>query len=185
MWTVYLLRVEGDEQPFYVGCTSRTLHERWLEHKSRLKRAGRWPDDDSILIEEIAAFDSQKIAEEEESRLILHYGRQPEGCLENNNTGGMGGYGVTRDDFRILSSKQISAFDDKGNFIATYPSAREADKLLGVNFGSISNILNKKARTAKNSDGKVFQFRYGDDTSPMEPVLYKGRKLGFKIIRGK
>lgn len=185
MWTVYLLRVEGDELPFYVGCTSRTLHERWLEHKSRLKKIELWPSDDSIIIEGVGSFEDQTSAEEEESRLIARYGRAPIGCLTNNNTGGMGGHGVARDDTRSRCNKKISAFDEQGHYVGTYPSAREADRKLNVNFSSISQMLRKGARSVKSRDGKIYQFRFGDDQSAMDSVVYKSRwHGGTKLIRG-
>lgn len=100
-WTVYQLRVEGEDQPFYVGCTSRSSHRRWIEHRhrasagleniaraERIKKAER--NGIAILVEDLETCESEEEAHAREVFWIAHFGRLPAGPLVNDEPGGTG-----------------------------------------------------------------------------------------------
>lgn len=54
-------------------------------------------------------------------------------------------------------SRPVQALDDAGNSIATFPSANEASRIMGINVSCIRNCLWKRNR-AKHAGGYVWQF---------------------------
>ena len=57
-------------------------------------------------------------------------------------------------------SKPVSAFDDKGNLISTYPSIYEASRRLGVSASSIRNCIKGRNRM-KHCHGYVWKYSEG------------------------
>lgn len=57
-------------------------------------------------------------------------------------------------------SKPVSAFDDEGNLIRTYPSIYEASRQLGVSASSITSCIKGRNR-AKHCCGYVWKFTEG------------------------
>lgn len=100
-WTVYQIRVDGEELPFYIGCTSRSSYRRWIEHKHRAvvgtentaknrkiieaKSTGK-----AIIVEDLEIYENQQEAHTRERFWIDHYGRHPSGPLVNDIPGGFG-----------------------------------------------------------------------------------------------
>ena len=125
MWTIYQLRVEGEAQPFYVGCTVRDESRRLVEHRSRSITGGNNPEKEAVIsaareqglavIEEVletaadpdAAFAAEK-------HWIAHYGRRVHGGILTNATDG--GRGVSG---AILTEEARQKMSDakKGNKI--------------------------------------------------------------------
>lgn len=100
-WTVYQLRVEGEAQPFYVGCTSRTSHRQWVEQKHRAKtgdensaRGTRIREAEvsgkTILVEDLETYETMEEAHAREVYWIAYHGRAPDGQLVNDEPGGTG-----------------------------------------------------------------------------------------------
>lgn len=100
-WTVYQLRVEGEENPFYIGCTSRTSYRRWIEHKHRAKRGTencirgeiiRKAEEtgQNIVVEDLETYDTVEEAPTREVYWITFFGRLPDGPLVNDEPGGNG-----------------------------------------------------------------------------------------------
>ena len=134
-------------------------------------------------------------AHESERFWIAHYGRKPAGFLVNRSGGGKAASdphketkelmakvhrgntyrkGIPRPDASIRNSKQVSAFAEDGSFVATFSSARKASAALcGISPKSISSVINGRLQTAKSSDGSVYQFRLGDDKTPMGSVKHR------------
>lgn len=108
MWTIYQLRVEGEEQPFYVGCTVRDEYRRLVEHRSDSTKisGGNNRAKEKVIREArakgLAVIDevletavSQDNAYAAEQRWIAHYGRRVHGgVLTNATDGGLGTLGV-------------------------------------------------------------------------------------------
>ena len=209
-WTIYSLTVEGDKNPFYVGCTSRTNYRRAIEHKSDTTKKSResflekeeifknaTKENKQILITKLAEADSEEKAFSLERKWVNNFGRRSSGgCLINRTDGGKGNKGIIysaesrakmaaakignkinvgrkRPDMVELFSKELSAYDATGRYLRTFASAREAEKYTGIKYGSISEACLGRIKTARNKKKEVFQFRFGANKKPIDPVLYK------------
>lgn len=109
---IYQLRVEGEEQPFYVGCTTRDECRRLVEHKSDSTKAsgGKNPAKEAVILEARAkgaavieevleTTDDVGEAYTLERKWIAHYGRRAcGGVLTNATDGGLGVPGVVMTD---------------------------------------------------------------------------------------
>lgn len=202
MWTIYGLFLEGEDKPFYVGCTSSTLGIRLSNHRSAAKRkmhtspiyiVGAEPR--SVICRKLDEAPDIETGHRKEQEWIAHYGRRPEGCLVNKVAGGAGGVdptpdvrkkmsdthigntyrlGKPRPDAAIRNSKQISAYDHTGKYVATFSSGRAASSaLVGISPKTISSVIHGRLRSAKASDGTVYQFRFGSNEIDIEPVSHR------------
>jgi len=126
-WIIYQLRVEGDEHPFYVGCTARDDYRRLIEHRSDTTKAsgGQNAEKDAtirqasqegrtVLNEVLEVLVNQDSAHEAEMRWITKYGRrQLGGLLVNLTDGGAGCKGL----IHSSASRAKMAEAKKGNKI--------------------------------------------------------------------
>jgi len=201
-WTIYYLCTEECDEPFYVGCTSKTLRVRLYGHKSAgrrsvksspIVRAGVNPE--SVIAVALETCADAESAFSCEVKWIATYGRFPNGPLFNRSGGGKANSdlpedsrraisllhkgntyrkGIPRPDSRINNSRSVSAFHKDGSFHKSYSSGRSASAdLPGISQKSISSVLHGRLSCAKTTVGEVFQFRAGEDQSPMTPVVYR------------
>ena len=81
--------------------------------------------------------------------------------------------GRSRPDMVENFSKSISMYDENGNWIRSFSSARDAERETGIDFRSISNTLRGRIFRTKKND-KYYTFRYGTDIVNVEP--FGGKK---------
>jgi hypothetical protein len=104
VWTIYSLTVEGEELPFYVGCTSRSDHRRKIEH--RCDGLTKFPKSAKGAVMREASSRGKTVTSEPletaadllsahaaEARWITKFGRHPNGPLVNRTDGGPGNRG--------------------------------------------------------------------------------------------
>jgi hypothetical protein len=209
VWTIYSLTVEGEELPFYVGCTARGDLRRVIEHRcDGLTRFPSSPKGDvmrgaaiagkKVFSEVLEKTADEKTAFEAEIKWIARFGRRPAGPLVNKTDGGLGNkgwnastetrarmaesklgnqinVGRARPDMKERFSQAVTAHGTHGLWIGSFASAREAAETLRVSFGQISAVLTGRINATKSKDGKVYQFRKGQDTSPMDEVVYRSQ----------
>lgn len=134
MWKVYQLRLANEEKPFYIGCTSRTVHRRWIEHKhraiKRLENSGRGAvirdalaKGLEVLVEELEKHPSQVEAHIREDYWISFYGRIPNGSLVNTDPGGTGVGRIISNEARAKMAE--SKLGNKTNVGRLRPDFRE------------------------------------------------------------
>lgn len=210
-YTVYALLVKGDDDPFYVGCTSRSPSRRMIEHGSRALQGrentargaailGVLREGKVVVPRVLESMDDRVEAFAAEKRWIAHFGRHDlgKGPLMNQSDGGEGAGGIVLSDaarLRMSASKignqislgrlrpdtsekfsqSVSAYDEGGKWLSTYTSGRKAAEATGVHFSTISDVCRGRINSARNKDGRVFQFRKGDSQSPIQPITYKGK----------
>jgi hypothetical protein len=154
-------------------------------------------DNVKFFEERIIVTKNESIAFEMEKYLIAHYGRRDlkTGILCNLTDGGEGcvgqkmseesrqkmslakkgnkiNVGKKRPDMIERFSKEISQYDKDGNWVATFSSAKKAEKETRISRKMISDCLNEKARITSFKD-TYFTWRYG---SSKEKVIIREKK---------
>lgn len=163
-WTIYQMRVEDEEQPFYIGCTSRSSYRRWIEHKHRAKslvensaRGKRIKEAEDagkvILVEDLETLNTQEEAHQREVFWIDHYGRYPFGPLTNTEAGGndLGKY-VSDEARRKMSAAKIG---NKINVGRPRPDFREKTRKDITAFEASGKLIGsfETARLASEATG--------------------------------
>ena len=147
----------------YVGQTTRTLEQRWIEHCSKssgcvylhnaIEKYGR----QNFKVEQIdIALDQAELDYKEMQYIKLYDTLAPNGY--NLDLGGKGGrnvsgennpmFGVKRPEVGLRNKqtkgKAVNQFSIDGIFIAQYPSIREAERQTGIDNAWISGCCRGK-----------------------------------------
>lgn len=72
-------------------------------------------------------------------------------------------------------SKTVSVYNQNGDWLSAYDSARIASKHTGVHHGTISDCVRGRIKSGRNKEGVVYQFRLGDSKENIGQITYKGR----------
>lgn len=104
---------------------------------------------DYCILEEFSEFDQNKLDELEKYYIEKYNAIKPNGY--NMVPGGTNGAGLAK-------GRSVQQYDLKGNFIAEYPSAHQADYATGINYSSICACCRgEKMHT------KQYQWKYSND----------------------
>ena len=172
--TVYVHEVPkeftGDIAKYYVGITSRDPNVRFghngknyrgIHFRQAINKYGWENIKHRIICDELTRDDSFEL----EQKIIS--------CLHSNEK--QYGYNLTPggDGGNAKAVTPVKQYDLYGNYIAEYPSASEASRVIGIDRSRISCSC-KHGGLAKN-----FQWRYSSDPPPME---YR-RKKQFPVVQ--
>lgn len=162
----------------YIGQTI-DLEKRYLKHCRNIKDLRKQEDLYRALREfglenfsyeilvQLDSFDQDRLNELENYYINYYNSLKPNGY--NMVPGGTNGAGLAK-------GKRVQQYDLKGEFIAEFPSAHEADRNTGIDFSSICACCRGERLYTKE-----FQWKYADDNKKIsdisQEVYLKNRKI--------
>ena len=163
----------------YIGITCRNPRDRWGRgsgYKTQIfDRAVKKYGWENIKHEILFTGLSEQEASEKERDLIAFYDSCNPAHGYNKNFGGTYGNQVTEEGRRKIAAakeRPVVQFDDSGNILNRFASAKAASKATGINRQHISEVC-KRNRQLKKAGGYVW--RYEGDPFDFIPYQHAGK----------
>lgn len=151
IYTVYKI-TENATGKAYIGVTTMSLNLRVYHHKQRKNPVGLMmlaAGDNGFTVERIGEYLRKADGLSSESEAIVHYGtHEPNGFNRRVRGGRYPGCGGPKEGNKNSRRRSVSAYENDGSLVATYPTVMDAAKALGLERGSIHRAIRQPSATA-------------------------------------